>query len=104
MASGLQPTDTGDIADTVIPRDIFEDLERLGVPAGSYSFKPLSGMWRVIARRMADAAREAPHFPLNMQVEIDHLLSVREGLDGVTGARWLQHFKELIEAPAELEG
>src|SRR5690606_22499528 len=52
-------------------------LEQMGIPPGSYDLVPLDGMRRTIARRLTEAARDIPHFPLNVDLEIDGLLAAR---------------------------
>lgn len=59
-----------------------EYLEKLGIPAGSYNLEPLDGMRRVIAKRLTESARDVPHFPLNIDLEIDALLAMRKELNG----------------------
>ena len=54
-----------------------KSLEQLGVAAGSYDLVPLDGMRRTIARRLTDSARDIPHFPLTLDLEIDRLLDAR---------------------------
>ena len=56
-------------------------LEKLGVPVGSYDLQPLDGMRRVIAKRLTESARDVPHFPLNIDCEIDALLAMRKELN-----------------------
>jgi pyruvate dehydrogenase E2 component (dihydrolipoamide acetyltransferase) len=52
-------------------------LEQLGIPAGSYDLKPLDGMRRTVARRLTESFRDIPHFPLDVDIEIDALLATR---------------------------
>ncbi|WP_269713375.1 pyruvate dehydrogenase complex dihydrolipoamide acetyltransferase [Caulobacter sp. NIBR2454] len=54
-----------------------KSLEQLGIPAGSYDLVPLDGMRKTIARRLTESARDIPHFPLNIDIEIDTLLAAR---------------------------
>ena len=49
-------------------------LEQMGIPPGSYDLIPLDGMRRTVARRLTEAARDIPHFPLTVDIEIDALL------------------------------
>src|SRR5262249_49967189 len=58
------------------PREA-RSLEQMGIAPGSYDLVPLDGMRRTIARRMTEAARDVPHFPLNIDLEIDTLLAAR---------------------------
>ncbi|MCH9020708.1 MAG: 2-oxo acid dehydrogenase subunit E2, partial [Proteobacteria bacterium] len=51
-----------------------------GAPA--YIETPLSNMRKVIARRLAESKRDAPHFYLTIDCAIDELLKVRKQLNG----------------------
>ena len=48
---------------------------------GSYDVVPLDGMRRTIAKRLSESFRDVPHFPLNVDIEIDKLLEVRKQLN-----------------------
>ncbi|HLB80309.1 MAG TPA: pyruvate dehydrogenase complex dihydrolipoamide acetyltransferase [Dongiaceae bacterium] len=50
-----------------------------GLPA--YTELPVSGIRKVIARRLVEAKREAPHFYLTIDCEIDALLKIRQDLN-----------------------
>ncbi|HEY3694794.1 pyruvate dehydrogenase complex dihydrolipoamide acetyltransferase [Phenylobacterium sp.] len=52
-------------------------LEQMGIPPGSYDLTPLDGIRKVVARRLTDSFRDVPHFPLNLDLEIDRLLDAR---------------------------
>lgn len=52
-------------------------LEQMGIETGSYDLVPLDMMRKTIARRMTDAFRDIPHFPLTIDLEIDKLLKAR---------------------------
>ena len=58
------------------PRQVLS-LEQQGIPAGSYDLIPLDGMRKAIARRLTDSFRDVPHFPLEIDLEIDGLLAAR---------------------------
>ncbi|HEX5380482.1 MAG TPA: pyruvate dehydrogenase complex dihydrolipoamide acetyltransferase [Phenylobacterium sp.] len=58
------------------PRPV-PSLAQLGIPDGSYDLVPLDGMRRTVARRLTDSFRDVPHFPLNLDLEIDGLLAAR---------------------------
>ena len=58
-----------------------EYLEKMGIPVGSYDLEPLDGMRRIIAKRLTESARDVPHFPLNIDLEIDALLTMRKELN-----------------------
>lgn len=58
-----------------------EYLEKMGIPVGSYDLEPLDGMRRIIAKRLTESARDIPHFPLNIDCEIDALLAMRKELN-----------------------
>lgn len=53
---------------------------------GSYDLVPLDGMRRTIARRMTDSFRDVPHFPLQIDIEIDALLKLRAQLNAAAEA------------------
>lgn len=59
-------------------------LEKLGITPGTYDLEPLDGMRRVIARRLTESFRDVPHFPLNIDCEIDALLAMRKDLNAQT--------------------
>jgi pyruvate dehydrogenase E2 component (dihydrolipoamide acetyltransferase) len=67
---------------TRAPRPLSEEqtvlLETAGIRRGSYRFVPHDALRRTIARRMADSSRDAPHFPLTMDVTLDRLLEMRQ--------------------------
>ena len=63
------------------PDDLVKELELQGIAPGSYDFKPLDGLRKLIARRMVESAHTAPHFSLNMKVEMDALLALRERMN-----------------------
>ena len=52
-------------------------LEQMGIPAGSYDLVPLDGMRKAVARRLTDAFRDIPHFPLTIDLRLDELLTAR---------------------------
>ena len=54
-----------------------KSLQQLGIAVGSYELKPLDGMRKTIARRLTESFRDIPHFPLNLDLEIDRLLDAR---------------------------
>ncbi|RZJ18748.1 MAG: pyruvate dehydrogenase complex dihydrolipoamide acetyltransferase [Brevundimonas sp.] len=58
------------------PRKV-QSLEQMGIAPGSYDLIPLDGMRKTIARRLTDSFRDVPHFPLNIDLEIDGLMAAR---------------------------
>ncbi len=58
-------------------------LGQMGIPSGSYDLIPLDGMRRTVARRLTEAARDIPHFPLTIDVEIDALLQSRTEINAL---------------------
>ncbi len=54
-----------------------QSLAQMGIADGSYDLIPLDGMRKAIARRLTDSFRDVPHFPLNIDCEIDGLLASR---------------------------
>jgi pyruvate dehydrogenase E2 component (dihydrolipoamide acetyltransferase) len=65
-------------------------LAQLGYPAESYTLAPLDGMRRTVARRLTESARDIPHFPLTVDVEIDALLAARARINGLLEARGIK--------------
>ena len=68
------------------PRQVLS-LEQMGIPPGSYDLVPLDGMRKTIARRLTDSFRDVPHFPLNMDLEIDRLLDARARINTALESR-----------------
>ena len=65
-------------------------LAQLGYPADSYTLVPLDGMRRTVARRLTESARDIPHFPLTIDVEIDALLAARTRINGLLEPRGIK--------------
>lgn len=55
--------------------------ERTRANVEAASLIPLDGLRRTIARRMTDAFRDVPHFPLTTDIELDELLKLRAALN-----------------------
>src|SRR5579862_1514859 len=64
------------------PRQVLS-LEQQGIAPGSYDLIPLDGMRKTVARRMTESARDVPHFPLNIDLEIDSLLAARAKINAL---------------------
>ncbi len=62
-------------------------LEALGIPPGSYDLVKLDNMRRTIARRLTESFRDVPHFPLNVDLEIDRLLDARTRINAALAGR-----------------
>jgi pyruvate dehydrogenase E2 component (dihydrolipoamide acetyltransferase) len=60
-----------------------QSLEQMGIAPGSYDLIPLDGMRKTVARRMTDSFRDVPHFPLNVDIEIDGLLAARSRINSL---------------------
>jgi pyruvate dehydrogenase E2 component (dihydrolipoamide acetyltransferase) len=58
-----------------------QTIEGLPYAAGSYDIQKLDGMRRTIAKRLTISARDVPHFPLQVDIEIDKLLEARKGIN-----------------------
>ena len=65
-------------------------LAQLGYPADSYTLVPLDGMRRTVARRLTESARDIPHFPLTIDVEIDALLAARSRINSLLEPRGIK--------------
>ena len=58
---------------------------RPAVSAGSYDAVKLDGMRKVIAKRLTQSFNnEVPHFPLNVDIELDGLLAARKRINGLS--------------------
>ena len=66
---------------SAVPPEIALDLEKQGVAPGSYDFTPLTGFRKLIARRMTESVHAAPHFSVDMKIELDALQILREKLN-----------------------
>ncbi len=49
---------------------------------GSYELVPHDGMRKVIARRLTESKQTIPHFYVSVDVSLDHLMDLRERLNG----------------------
>ncbi len=58
-------------------------LEQMGIAPGTYDLVPLDGMRKTVARRMTESARDVPHFPLTIDLEIDALLAARARINAM---------------------
>ncbi|AWM77496.1 dihydrolipoamide acetyltransferase family protein [Phenylobacterium parvum] len=65
-------------------------LAQLGYADDSYALVPLDGMRRTVARRLTESARDIPHFPLTIDVEIDALLAARTRINGLLEPRGIK--------------
>jgi pyruvate dehydrogenase E2 component (dihydrolipoamide acetyltransferase) len=71
-----------------------------GMP--DYVEQPNSTMRKVIARRMGESKREAPHFYLTIDCEIDALLKVREDLNGRADGKYRLSINDFVIRAAAL--
>jgi len=62
-------------------------LEQMGIAPGSYELIPLDNIRRVSARRLTEAFRDIPHFPLTIDLEIDKLLEARQRLNAAQATK-----------------
>jgi len=54
--------------------------ERIYAP-DTYRLEPLDGMRKTVARRLTQSFMQVPHFPLNVDIHLDKLLSARKGIN-----------------------
>lgn len=47
----------------------------------SYEIKPLDGMRKIVARRLTQSFMQIPHFPLIVDIQLDHLLESRAAIN-----------------------
>lgn len=57
-------------------------LEKMGVVPGSYDLVPLTGINKVVAKRLSASHANVPDFPLTIDCELDALLAMRKELNG----------------------
>jgi pyruvate dehydrogenase E2 component (dihydrolipoamide acetyltransferase) len=53
----------------------------MGIQPGSYTLTPLDNIRKVSARRLTEAFRDIPHFPLSVDLQIDNLLEARSRIN-----------------------
>ncbi|MBV37541.1 MAG: pyruvate dehydrogenase complex dihydrolipoamide acetyltransferase [Rhodospirillaceae bacterium] len=63
---------------------------------GDFELQPLSTMRKTIARRMSESKREAPHFYLTVDCELDALLSLRTELNERADAAFKLSVNDLV--------
>ncbi len=56
-------------------------LAQMGIAEGSYDLLPLDNIRKTVARRLTDSFRDVPHFPLNMDINLDPLLKARTDIN-----------------------
>jgi pyruvate dehydrogenase E2 component (dihydrolipoamide acetyltransferase) len=81
-APGAQPSAAATPVAAAAPRQV-QSLEQMGIAPGSYDLIPLDGMRKTVARRMTESFRDVPHFPLNLDIEIDALLAARAKINAM---------------------
>ncbi|RYZ11114.1 MAG: pyruvate dehydrogenase complex dihydrolipoamide acetyltransferase, partial [Alphaproteobacteria bacterium] len=72
-AAGKAPGAAGGITSLIEPAQLDD---RVYAP-DTYELIPLDGVRKVTARRLTQSFMQVPHFPLTIDLEIDHLLSAR---------------------------
>ena len=78
-AHSVRPTEkTATTPDSFIAPQVLDDRV---YPPESYTLEPLDGVRKTVARRLALSFMQVPHFPLSIDLQIDHLLSVRQDLN-----------------------
>lgn len=65
-------------ADGLILPQILDD--RIYAP-DSYELKPLDGMRKTVAKRLTESFMQVPHFPLNIDIQLDNLLTSRAAIN-----------------------
>jgi len=82
QAAASSALPAGQPSPTAAPRQV-QSLEQQGIAPGSYDLIPLDGMRKTVARRMTESFRDVPHFPLNIDLEIDALLAARAKINAM---------------------
>jgi pyruvate dehydrogenase E2 component (dihydrolipoamide acetyltransferase) len=86
-ATGPAPSGSAEPAVGAEPPAKPRTLEQMGIPPGSYDLQPMDGMRRTVARRLTESFRDIPHFPLDVDIEIDALLEARSAINALLSAR-----------------
>jgi pyruvate dehydrogenase E2 component (dihydrolipoamide acetyltransferase) len=86
-APAAQPTTPAPTPATAVPTPAPKAPTAIPYAIGTYDVIPLDGMRRTVARRMTESFRDVPHFPLNIDLEIDKLLELRKQLNVVGEAQ-----------------
>jgi pyruvate dehydrogenase E2 component (dihydrolipoamide acetyltransferase) len=76
--STAAPTRSSATPDGLILPQVLDD--RIYDP-DSYELKPLDGMRKTVAKRLTQSFMQVPHFPLNVDIKLDKLLSARAGIN-----------------------
>ena len=63
-----------------------EPLTKFGIKPGSYGLREADHVTKVSATRLTDSFRDIPHFPLNMDLEIDALMAFRKEINAKAAA------------------
>ncbi|MCI4644322.1 MAG: pyruvate dehydrogenase complex dihydrolipoamide acetyltransferase [Hyphomonadaceae bacterium] len=58
-----------------------QTLDERVYPPETYDLVPLDGMRRTVARRLTESFMQVPHFPLQMDLQLDELLSFRKKIN-----------------------
>ena len=77
-AASAAATATAPKPDGLILPQVLDD--RIYAP-DSYELKPLDGMRKTVARRLTESFMQVPHFPLNVDLNIDRLLASRSAIN-----------------------
>jgi pyruvate dehydrogenase E2 component (dihydrolipoamide acetyltransferase) len=75
-------------------------LEELGLPRDSYDIVPIERLRRIIATRTTQTVRDVPHFPLNIDIELDELLHARAEYNATTDRQKISINDLLVKAAA----
>jgi pyruvate dehydrogenase E2 component (dihydrolipoamide acetyltransferase) len=82
-ASALAPAPAAAPADTASSE---EPLAKFGIKTGTYGLRDADNVTKVSARRLTESFRDIPHFPLNMDLEIDALMAFRKEVNAKAAA------------------
>lgn len=81
-AAEMQPKKSADVTasspDGLILPQVLDD--RVYAP-DSYELKPLDGMRKTVAKRLTTSFMQVPHFPLEVDIHLDRLLSARAAIN-----------------------
>ncbi|WOR15889.1 pyruvate dehydrogenase complex dihydrolipoamide acetyltransferase [Hyphomonas sp. FCG-A18] len=78
IPAAAKPSTSAASPDGLILPQILDD--RVYAP-DSYELVPLDGMRKTVAKRLTQSFMQVPHFPLNVDIALDKLLSARKGIN-----------------------
>ncbi|MCP2670323.1 pyruvate dehydrogenase complex dihydrolipoamide acetyltransferase [Maricaulaceae bacterium EIL42A08] len=80
-AEAAPSSNTSAAQEPAVEIDADEPLARYGISADRYELKKADGITKISAKRLSESFRDVPHFPLNVDCNIDGLLKFRKQIN-----------------------